>query len=80
MAYRDAAAGRALLRGISNLTRELGKHAYAFMVDEREAWPVPNRVRLTYKSMLFLVPIPGTMSARPEELARMPWYFNLTLG
>lgn len=80
MAYRDAAAGRALLRGVSNLTRELGKHAYAFMVDEREAWPVPNRVKLAYKSMLFLVPIPGTMSARPEELARLPWYFNLTLG
>ena len=80
MACRDAAAGRALLRGISNLTRELGKHAYAFMVDERDAWPVPNRVTLTYKSMLFLIPIPGTTPARPEELARMPWYFNLTLG
>jgi len=80
MACRDADAGRVLLRGISNLARELGKHAYAFMVDERDAWPVPNRVTLTYKSMLFLVPIPGTLSARPEELARLPWYFNLTLG
>ena len=80
MACRDAAAGRALLRGISNLTRELGKHSYAFMVDERESWPVPNRFTFACKSMMFLVPIPGTLSATPEELARLPWYFNLTLG
>jgi putative ABC transport system ATP-binding protein len=80
MAHRDAAAGRALLRGVSNLTRELGRHAYAFMVDERDAWPVPNRVKFAHKSLLFLVPIPRTMPVRPEALARMPWYFNLTLG
>ena len=79
-ACRNAVAGRALLRGISNLTRDLGKHTYSFMVDERESWPVPNRVRMAYKSMLFVLPIPGGVSTSPEELARMPWYFNLTLG
>lgn len=80
MARRDAGAGRALLRGISNLTREMGKHTYAFMVDERESWPVPNRVRFTYKSMLFLLPVPGRLAASPVDLARLPWHFNLTLG
>lgn len=80
MAHRSAEAGRALLRGISNLTRERRMHTYAFMVDERASWPVPNRVRITYKSLLFVLPIAGRITDAPDQLAARPWYFNLTLG
>jgi hypothetical protein len=80
MAHRNLEAGRGLLRAISNLARDLGKHTYSFMVDERERWPVPNRVKFTYKSRLFVIPRPTLPTFQPEALKESPWYFNLTLG